>query len=106
AEGTLMPFAPDPRQLSGAAEVVRQFEAQGYSAEGWTLYSYAAVELFAEAARRAASIELSALIRKLRSGSFETVVGPVEFDAKGDNRNFQYHMYRWHDGKYIDISAP
>ena len=63
-EGALMTFGPDPRRLPAAAEVVRRYEAEGYSPEGRTLYVYAAVQVFAEAARRAGSTDLGALGRR------------------------------------------
>jgi branched-chain amino acid transport system substrate-binding protein len=82
-EGVLMTFAPDPRRLPAAAEVVRRYEAEGYSPEGRTLYAYAAVQLFAEAARRAGSTELEALVKALHEGAYDTVLGPSTFDEKG-----------------------
>src|SRR3954454_12400181 len=83
-EGVLMTFAPDPRKLPSAAGVVRRFEAEGYSPEGRTLYAYAAVQVFAEAARRAGSTVPGALAEALHRGAYDTVLGTVSFDAKGD----------------------
>ncbi len=103
AEGTLMTFAPDPRRLPSAADVVRRFEVEGYDPEGYTLHSYAAVQVFAEAARRVGSIELAALVKALHEGTFDTVLGSLSFDKKGDVRDFRYTMYRWHDGRYEEI---
>jgi branched-chain amino acid transport system substrate-binding protein len=102
-EGTLMTFAPDPRRLPSAATVVERFEAEGYSPEGYTLHAYAAVQVFAEAARRAGTVELGALVKTLREGSYDTVLGPIAFDEKGDVRDFRYTMHRWHDGRYEEI---
>jgi branched-chain amino acid transport system substrate-binding protein len=102
-EGTLMTFAPDPRRLPSAAEAVRRYEAEGYSPEGRTLYAHAAVQVFAEAARRAGSTDLGALVQALHAGSYGTVLGPISFDAKGDVRGFTYTMYRWHDGRYEPV---
>ena len=102
-EGTLMTFAPDPRKLPSAAEVVRRFEADGYSPEGYTLYAYAAVQVFAEAARRSGSTDLGALEKALHEGAYDTVLGPVTFDQKGDVTGFRYEMYRWHDGRYEPV---
>jgi branched-chain amino acid transport system substrate-binding protein len=102
-EGTLMTFAPDPRRSPAAAEVVRRFEIEGYSPEGYTLHAYAAVQVFAEAARRVGSIKLSALVKALHEGTYDTVLGRIAFDAKGDVRDFKYTMYRWHEGRYEEI---
>src|SRR3954453_5417624 len=64
AEGTLMTFGPDPRKLPSAAEVVTRFEAEGHEAEARTLYSYAAVQVFADAAGKAGSTDLERLERE------------------------------------------
>ncbi len=102
-EGTLMTFAPDPRKLPSAAEVVRRFEADGYSPEGYTLYAYAAVQVFAEAARRSGSTDLGALEKTLHEGAYDTVLGPVAFDQKGDVTGIRYEMYRCHYGRYEPV---
>jgi branched-chain amino acid transport system substrate-binding protein len=61
------------------------------------------VQVFVEAATRAGSIELGALVRALHEGAYDTVLGPITFNAKGDVSNFEYAMYRWHDGSYEEI---
>jgi branched-chain amino acid transport system substrate-binding protein len=38
-----MTFPPDPRNVPAAKAVVDQFMAEGYSPEGYTLYTYAAI---------------------------------------------------------------
>jgi branched-chain amino acid transport system substrate-binding protein len=103
AEGTLMTFGPEPRKLASAAEVVKRFEAEGFSPEGYTLYAYAAIQVFAAATRRAASFGLDALEKALHEGTYETVLGPITFDGKGDVQGFKYSMYRWHDRTYEEI---
>jgi branched-chain amino acid transport system substrate-binding protein len=93
-----MTFGPDPRKLPSTAEVVARFEA-----EARTLYSYAAVQVFAAAAGEAGSTDLERLERVLYADTFQTVIGPMTFDAKGDNVRYEFRMYRWHDGRYEDI---
>jgi branched-chain amino acid transport system substrate-binding protein len=100
AEGTLVTFGPEPRGLPSAAALVRRFESEGFSPEAYTLYSYASIQVFAEAAERATSTKLEALEMVLHQGAYETVLGPITFDAKGDVMGFRYQMYRWHDGRY------
>jgi len=103
AEGTLVTFGPEPRQLASAAEVVKRFETEGFNPEGYTLYAYAAIQIFAEAAKKAGSTSLESIERTLHQGTFETVLGPITFDAKGDVQGFQYLMYRWHNRRYEKI---
>jgi branched-chain amino acid transport system substrate-binding protein len=45
------------------------------------LYSYAAVQLWADAANRAGTAELQAVALSLRAHEFDTIVGNVGFDA-------------------------
>jgi branched-chain amino acid transport system substrate-binding protein len=104
-EGTLMTFAPDPRNSPAAKDVVAKFKAQGYDPEGYTLYTYAAFQVFAEAAERAKSLELDKLIKVLREGTYNTVIGPLAFDEKGDIKNPEYVMYRWSNGQYTEIKG-
>jgi branched-chain amino acid transport system substrate-binding protein len=99
-EGTFMTFSPDPRLSANARPVVAAFRAEGYEPEGYTLYNYAAVQIFAQAAAKAGTLESEAVIRALRSTTFDTVLGPISFDAKGDVTAPGYVMYRWTKGDY------
>jgi len=104
-EGTLMTFNPDPRTRAEAAPLVDSFRQAGFEPEGYTLYAYAAVQVFAEAVRQAGSSEGAAVAAALRRHSFSTVIGPLAFDAKGDVTTPAYIWYRWHDGRYSPDSA-
>ncbi len=103
AEGVLMTFGPDPRNFSTAADTVARFRASGYEPEGYTLYTYATMQVFAQAAQLAGSTSPSAMIPVLRSNTFDTVIGPVSFDAKGDVRQPAYVFYEWSNGTYAEV---
>ena len=92
--------------MPSAAEAVKAFAAEGYDPEGFTLSTYAAVQVFAEAARRAGSTKLDALEKALHGGTYETVLGPLTFDEKGDVKDFRYCVYKWHDGRYDELYCP
>ena len=105
-EGTLMTFPSDPRNLPTAAAVVASFKARGVDPEGYVLYSYAAVQVWAEAAQKAGSIDPQKVAAVLKSGGpWNSVLGPISFDAKGDIVNSNYVFYQWHDGNYAEIKA-
>jgi branched-chain amino acid transport system substrate-binding protein len=101
-QGTLMTFSPDPRKNEAAAPVVAEFEAAGYDPEGYTLYTYAAIQVWAQAAEKAGSTELDAVIEQLHGNQFETVLGTVSFDDKGDVQGSNYVMYEWDNGQYVE----
>jgi len=103
-EGTLMTFPSDPRNLPSAAAVVADFKKRGVDPEGYVLYSYAAVQVWAEAAAKAGSSDPMKVAAEMKSGGpWSTVLGPIAFDSKGDIVNSNYVFYRWHDGNYAQI---
>ena len=96
ADGTLFIDNPDPRRRAEAAPVVERFRASGFEPEGYTLYAYAAVQVWAQAAEKAGSLELQAMIASLRQHQFDTVLGPIDFDDKGDLTVQNPVLYVWH----------
>jgi branched-chain amino acid transport system substrate-binding protein len=104
AEGTLFVDVADPRGRAEAAPVVERFRASGFEPQGYTLYSYAAVQVWAQAAKKAGSLELQAMIASLREHQFDTVLGPIDFDEKGDLAVQNVVLYVWHaDGTYVPL---
>jgi branched-chain amino acid transport system substrate-binding protein len=104
-DGTLMTFAPDPRKVPTAKAVVDAFKKDGYEPEGYTLYSYASVQVFAAAVAAAKSTDLEDVTVVLQSGrSFDTVIGPIKFDKKGDIQNPSFVFYEWKGGSYSEMN--
>jgi branched-chain amino acid transport system substrate-binding protein len=99
-DGVLMTFAPDPRNLPSAKEVVAAFKKDGYEPEGYTLYTYASMQVFAAAAEKAKSLKVDDLSKAIHGLKVDTVVGTLQWDAKGDILNPEYVFYVWKDGTY------
>ena len=84
-EGTYFTFGPDMRLKPEARDVVAAIrEEDAYEPDGYTLYSYAAVQAWAQAVKQAGSLKPKAVINALRKGRFDTVIGKIGFDEKGD----------------------
>jgi len=99
-EGTLMTFSPDPRRNPGNADLVAYFRSTNYEPEAYTLYTYGAVQAWAQAAEKAGSTDWQKVATALKSNTFDTVLGQIGFDAKGDVTAPGYVMYVWKNGKY------
>ncbi|MBL8583305.1 MAG: branched-chain amino acid ABC transporter substrate-binding protein [Rhizobiaceae bacterium] len=104
-DGTLMTFAPDPRKNPAAKDIVEKFRAAGFEPEAYTLYSYAALQVIAEAIKKAGSADDPQKVADAikASGPWATAIGELGFDAKGDITRPDYVMYTWKkgdDGKY------
>jgi branched-chain amino acid transport system substrate-binding protein len=103
AEGALFTDPADPRRRAEAAPVVERFRASGFEPQGYTLYVYGAVQVWAQAAEKAGSLELQAMIAALRQQQFDTVLGPIDFDDKGDLTAQNPVWYVWRDGTYMPL---
>ena len=98
-EGTLMSFGPDPRNNPAAKEVVAEFKAKNFDPEAYTLYSYAAVQILKQAAEKAKSLDPKKVAEVMHSGmTFNTVIGPIAYDKKGDRTTVDYVWYTWEKG--------
>ncbi len=103
-EGTMMTFGPDPRELPDAKAAVEKFRKAGYEPEGYTLYTYAALQIWAEAVNAAKSTDATKVAEALHKGStYKTVIGTIGFDAKGDVTTPAYVWYRWNNGQYAQV---
>ncbi len=99
-EGTLMTFSPDPRKNPVAAPLVERFRGMGIEPEGYVLYSYGAVQAWAQAVATAGSTDTAKVDKALHTGEFDTVLGKFSFDAKGDVTAPGYVLYEWKNGTY------
>jgi branched-chain amino acid transport system substrate-binding protein len=103
AEGTLFTFSADPRQNTEAVPVVARFRAQNFEPAGYTLLSYAAVQVWAQAVEKAGSLELRKVIAALHIHQFDTVLGRIGFDHKGDLTAQTWIWYVWKGGEYMPL---
>jgi branched-chain amino acid transport system substrate-binding protein len=103
-EGTLFTFGPDPRKKPTAAAIVEKFKAKNIDPEGYTLYTYAAMQIWSQAAAKAGTTDPKKVMETMKAGSWDTVIGKIEYDAKGDIKQLDYVVYKWDDkGNYAEV---
>ena len=103
AEGTLFTFVADPRRNAEAADVVARFRAENFEPDSWTLHSYGAADVWAQAVQKAGSLEPQKVIAALRDYQFDTVLGRIDFDEKGDLTVQTWVWYVWKGGEYVPL---
>jgi branched-chain amino acid transport system substrate-binding protein len=103
AEGILFTFGADPRQNAEAAPVVERFRAEKFEPAGYTLLSYGAVQAWAQAVNKARSLEWREVIASLRGNQFDTVLGSIDFNDKGDLTAQSWIWYIWKGGEYVPL---
>jgi branched-chain amino acid transport system substrate-binding protein len=102
ANGLLMTFGPDPRKNPAAKSTVDAMMKEKFDPEGYTLYTVAAIQVWAEAASKVGSMDPKKVAAAMHGASFNTVLGKLSFDAKGDILDPKYVFYVWKDGKYSE----
>ncbi|HVY15042.1 MAG TPA: branched-chain amino acid ABC transporter substrate-binding protein [Rhodopila sp.] len=102
--GTMMTFPPDPRLMKSAADVVKEFKAKNIDPEGYVLYTYAAIQVWVDAAKKVKSTDPKKVATELKaSGKWPSVLGPITFDKKGDVVGGGYVFYVWKNGAYAEM---
>lgn len=95
-------FDTDPKN----AHLVEAFKAKKQDPRGAFVFpAYAAVQVMADAMTISNSQEPEKVAAALRSNSFDTPTGVLEFDDKGDLKNFSFVVYEWHaDGSKTPLT--
>jgi branched-chain amino acid transport system substrate-binding protein len=100
-EGTLFTYGSDPSIRPTAAAVVKEFTDKGIKPEGFSLYTYAAIQVWAEAVKKANTTDARKVAETLKAdGPWDTLLGPISYDKKGDVTTVDYVWYIWHNGNY------
>lgn len=103
-EGSLMTFSSDPRKRATAAQVVQRFRARNVDPEGYVLYTYGAMQIWAAAAEKAKTVDARKVADALkRQGPWNSVLGQTSFTPKGDVTVPDYVFYVWRNGTYAEM---
>ncbi len=103
-EGALFTSFSDPTHEPRAAEIMGRLERQVQQPNARALYSYAAVQLWAQAVEKAGTVEPKAVAAALDANQFDTVLGTIGFDDKGDVTGYEpFVWYVWREGNYAPV---
>ena len=103
-EGTMFVFPSDPQSKPEAKEAVETITKSRLRAGRLHAVLLRGDPGFAEGITRAGSDDPVKVAEALKNGkAFDTVIGPITFDAKGDILNATYDINVWHDGKYAPM---
>jgi len=102
-EGTMFSYAADVSKRPTAQAVVKEFTEKGIKPEGFALFTYAAIQVWADAVQKAGTVDAHKVAETLKSGGpWDSILGPVKYDQKGDVTTVDYVWYAWHDGNYAE----
>jgi branched-chain amino acid transport system substrate-binding protein len=94
-------FLPDPQSNPSAAPLAALAKSRGLRLNRVSFYAYAGITAWADAVRRAGTLDAADVSRVLHRDKFSTVLGEIEFDGKGDLKppSSKWIWYRWLSGK-------
>ncbi len=90
-DGTLTTF-PDTTQAAGYAGFVTKYQARFHGDPGpYAIYAYAATQILLDGIEKAGSTDGKQVAAAIHAGTFDTPVGRMSFDEKGDVRVSDYY---------------
>jgi branched-chain amino acid transport system substrate-binding protein len=100
-EGTLFTSFRDPSRNPGTAAILERARAYRIVPNFRLLYSYGAVQAWAAAVEKAGSLEPEAVSAALHRHEFDTVLGRISFDQKGDVSPAAFEWFVWTNGAFV-----
>jgi len=103
--GAYMTSVREARNIPASQKVVKKMKDAGFDPAGFTLYAYASLQSIAEAMKATKSTDGEKLADWLKNHTVTTVLGPKNWDAKGDLKERGFSIYVWDaDGNYKEIA--
>ncbi|MBX3529823.1 MAG: branched-chain amino acid ABC transporter substrate-binding protein [Rhizobiaceae bacterium] len=99
ADGVLMVGLAEPAEIA-SDDAKQAFAARGIIPEGYMLPAFAATEI-AVRALVTAEVQGGDLTAIIGAGSFDTALGPIRFDDKGDLPGNPYRLFRYQGGRFV-----
>ena len=101
AANVYLSFGKDYHHLPAAQPFLEKYKAKYHQAEGaYSVYGYDAANVLLTAISQAQSTDAAKIASVMKSRSFDTILGKIEFDQKGDVKGSGFVMWTIKDGKF------
>jgi branched-chain amino acid transport system substrate-binding protein len=97
-DGVEIVMQPDERSFQPAPDLARRLAAKGAKVSRAALAAYTATQVWASAAAFAKSAEPKAVAEVLQANTFDTQLGRLTFNEKGDSSLAPWAIYTWRKG--------
>jgi branched-chain amino acid transport system substrate-binding protein len=106
AEGSYLTFIPDQEKLPTAKKVVDAYKKRFGEVGPYSLYSYEAINIALQGMVKAGTTtDGEKVAQAIHDMTFDTVFGPMQFDAKGDVLVSPYVMWQVQGGRLVQLPA-
>ena len=105
AEGTYITFTPDQTKLAAAQSVIKKHRKRfGKEVGAYTIFSYVAANLILNSIQATGSTKGARLAAHLRSKAWNTSLGKLQFNKKGDVLESPYVLWQVKGAKFVEIN--
>jgi branched-chain amino acid transport system substrate-binding protein len=96
-------FAPSPRSVA-SAQWIEAYQAVEYrNPDTYSVNGYVALQVLAEGARQANSLERDAIANALRGKSIDTLLEKISYEDNGDLANPKIWIYQVKNGDFVQV---
>ena len=105
AEGTYLTFTPDQKKIPAAQAMIKNHRKRfGKDVGAYTIYSYVAANMILASIQATGSAKGSGIAAHIRGRAWETALGKMQFDKKGDVLESPYVLWRVKGGKFVELN--
>jgi branched-chain amino acid transport system substrate-binding protein len=105
AEGSYVTFTPDQTKIQAAQGVIAKHrERFGKEVGAYTIYSYVAANLILQSIQETNSTAGARVATHLRSKAWDTALGKIQFNAKGDVLESPYVVWQVKGGRFVQLN--
>lgn len=103
-EGLLVTLPADFTKLEANKQIIENFNTYGRDPDGaFTIPAYAAVQILTQSIE-AVGEDADAVADYMHENAFDTAIGKVEYDEKGDLKHFEFAVYQWDkSGEFAEL---
>jgi branched-chain amino acid transport system substrate-binding protein len=96
-------FGPDVNRVPSAKQFIENYRKLYGQPGPYSIYAYVAANILLSAIKDSDSLNPSATIRYLHSHSFDTALGTIQFDSKGDVVHSPYVIWQVKNGHFVQL---
>ncbi|WP_112804957.1 branched-chain amino acid ABC transporter substrate-binding protein [Ensifer sp.] len=103
ADGVLALTLPDAAQSPEGKPVADAMRAAGFEPEGYVLPAFSAMAVL-EQAKDQAEKDDKPLTDALLKGPYQTILGPIAFNAGHERGDTPYRLMQWQSGRFVPVA--
>lgn len=107
AEGSFVTFTPTPEGTSEGKIFAKNYKAKfGIDPKPYSIFAYSATQIALKAMETAQSKDPVIVSKVMHSQTFETALGSLKFDKKGDPEESSWAVWKVEGGKFVSAPPP